>query len=82
MNATCDCGKRLPARPVQYSAWVADPSEPKFGGRYERRDFCSVECAHAAPKYVAPKRPRQPRRQQVAYGDWAQLVAFTKGMSR
>ena len=78
----CTCGVELPARAIQYSMWVADPSEPKFGGRYVRRDFCSVECAHAAPRYVAPRKPRAPRRQAVAYGDWAQLAAFSGQATR
>jgi hypothetical protein len=77
----CDCGAELPAMSINACAWVVDDTEPKFGGRYERRDFCSVECADAAPQHAAPKRPRQPR-QRYVYGDLGQLAVWSGQVTR
>lgn len=76
MTTTCTCGKPIPTRPINANTWIADPTETKFGGHYERRDFCSVECAKNAPTYQAPKRERQARRAPVVYGDMGQLAVM------
>lgn len=74
MTTTCGtCGNDNPARAISANYWVADATEIKFGGRYERRDFCSMECVKAAPKYVAPKKPRAPKQAQrpvIIAGGW------------
>lgn len=69
------CTGPLPTLPTNANYFV-QTGKGRFGGHYERRWFCSQTCVNTAPKYVAPKRPRQPRPQPVAYGDWAQLGAF------
>lgn len=73
----CTCGAPTPPRAISGPIWIADASEAKFGGRYERRDFCSLACAQAAPKFVRTT-PRRKRATQAApmMGDWAALGAM------
>jgi len=87
-HESCTCGAPIPERAVNGNIWIqvaaedaADASEARFGGRYERRDFCSARCAFAAPQYVAPKRARAPR-QQYVYGDLGQLALFSGQVRR
>jgi hypothetical protein len=78
-TANCTCGTALPGRAINANIWVEVLGENRFNGHYERRDFCSMECAKAAPQYVAPKRPRQPRRQRQAFGDMGLVAIGTMG---
>lgn len=69
------CQKPNPARPINANYWVAT-GEGKFGGHYERRDFCGMECVKQAPKYVKPKSAPKPKKQEYVYGDLAMVGLF------
>lgn len=76
MTTKCaSCDSDNPSRAISANYWVADANASQFGGYYERRDFCSLACAKAAPKYVAPKKPRTSRPPVVAIsGGWEQAA--------
>lgn len=68
-GGTCHfCGKHDPMI-ISANHWVGD--------HYERVMVCGEHCFGPAKQIKsAPRRPRKPKSQPVAYGDWGQLAAF------